>query len=125
MCGGGRCPSRPSVWARRARDRTAAPARRAVGRRGMSEMTLALLGSGEFDPWSEPVERWLLERTRNPAGLALVVPTAAAHEGDASFSAWGAKGLEHYAGLGGPAEVVEREAGAGGAREGVGAKVGE
>lgn len=69
-------------------------------------LALALLGSGEFDPWSEPVERWLLERSRSPEGLALVVPTAAAHEGDASFAAWGAKGLEHYAALGVPAEVL-------------------
>ncbi|MGH2819135.1 MAG: hypothetical protein ACRDJ5_00625, partial [Actinomycetota bacterium] len=72
----------------------------------MSEMALALLGSGEFDPWSEPVERWLIERSRNPGGLALVVPAAAAHEGDGSFSAWGAKGLEHFAALGAPAEVL-------------------
>jgi cyanophycinase len=72
----------------------------------MSGLTMALLGSGEFDPWSEPVERWLIERSRNPDGVALVLPTAAAHEGDASFDAWGAKGLEHYASLGLAAEVV-------------------
>jgi cyanophycinase len=69
-------------------------------------LTMALLGSGEFEPWSESVERWLVERSRNPAGLALVVPTAAAHEGEESFMAWGAKGLEHYAGLGIEAEVL-------------------
>ncbi len=67
---------------------------------------MALLGSGEFDPWSAPVERWLLERSRNPDGVALVVPTAAAHEGEASFSAWGAKGLEHFASLDLAAEVL-------------------
>lgn len=68
--------------------------------------TLALLGSGEFDPWSEPVDRWALERSRDPDGVALVIPTAAAHEGDASFNGWGAKGLEHYASMGLPAEVL-------------------
>jgi cyanophycinase len=72
----------------------------------MSQVAMAFLGSGEFDPWSEPVERWLLEHSRNPGGVALVVPTAAAHEGDASFSAWGAKGLEHFAALGVSAEVL-------------------
>jgi cyanophycinase len=73
----------------------------------VSGPVIALLGSGEFDPWSEPVERWLVERSRHPEGVALVVPTAAAHEGEDSFAAWGAKGLEHYASLGIPAEVLE------------------
>ena len=72
----------------------------------MSGVTMALLGSGEFDPWSESVDRWLLERSRNPGGVALVAPTAAAHEGEASYSAWGNKGLEHYAAMGVPAEVL-------------------
>lgn len=72
----------------------------------MSELALAFLGSGEFDPWSEPVERRLLTRSRNPSGPVLVAPTAAAHEGDASFDGWATKGLEHYAELGIPAEVL-------------------
>jgi cyanophycinase len=67
---------------------------------------MALLGSGEFDPWSERVERELLKRSRNGGGPVLVFPTAAAHEGDESFDRWGRKGLEHYLGLGIPAEVV-------------------
>jgi cyanophycinase len=65
-----------------------------------------MLGAGEFDPWSEPVERWALARSRNPAGPVLVAPTAAAHEGDASFDGWATKGLEHYASIGMPAEVL-------------------
>ncbi len=72
----------------------------------MSALAIGWLGSGEFEPWSEPVERWLLERSRNPGGSALVVPTAAAHEGEESFSFWGRKGLEHYAALGIPAQVL-------------------
>jgi cyanophycinase len=67
---------------------------------------MALLGSGEFEPWSEPVDRWLLERTPNPDGTVLVPPAAAAHEGEQTFAFWGAKGLEHYAGLGVRAEVL-------------------
>jgi cyanophycinase-like exopeptidase len=66
----------------------------------------AFLGSGEFEPWSEPVDRWLVERSRNPVGVALVSPAAAAHEGEASFSSWASKGLEHYRRLGVPAEVL-------------------
>jgi cyanophycinase len=71
---------------------------------------MALLGSGEFDPWSEPIERWLLERSRRPQGPVLVFPTAAAHEGDESFRAWGDKALEHYRQIGVPAEVVPLKA---------------
>lgn len=72
----------------------------------MNGTWIALLGSGEFDPWAEPVERWLLERSRNPHGPVLVVPTAAAHEGDGSFDAWGEKGLAHYGEFQIPAEVL-------------------
>jgi cyanophycinase len=73
----------------------------------VSGAALALLGSGEFQPWTEPVDRWLLERSRNAGGVALVVPTAAAHEGEASFASWGEKGLPHYARLGVAAEVLQ------------------
>jgi cyanophycinase len=72
----------------------------------VSDVSIAFLGSGEFDPWSEPVERWLLARSRNHKGPVLVAPTAAAHEGDVSFDGWAAKGLEHYRALGIPAEVL-------------------
>lgn len=72
----------------------------------MSQVAMALLGSGEFDPWSAPVERRLLERSKTGDGPVLIFPTAAAHEGEESFDAWGRKGLEHYRELGIPAEVV-------------------
>ena len=72
----------------------------------MSEVSYAFLGSGEFDPWTEPVERWLLDRSRNPAGLVLVCPTAAAHEGDESYDGWANKGLNHYGAIDVPAEVL-------------------
>jgi cyanophycinase-like exopeptidase len=67
---------------------------------------MAFLGSGEFDPWSEPVERWLIARSRSPDGPALVAPTAAAHEGEESFDAWATKGLDHFVRLGVPARVL-------------------
>lgn len=72
----------------------------------MSQANMAFLGSGEFDPWAEPVERWLLARSPNPEGPVLIAPTAAAHEGDASFDHWANKGLEHYEALGVAAEVL-------------------
>ncbi|HEX7463501.1 MAG TPA: Type 1 glutamine amidotransferase-like domain-containing protein [Actinomycetota bacterium] len=72
----------------------------------MRDVVMALLGSGEFDPWSEPVERELLRRSRDGGGPVLVFPTAAAHEGDGSFDAWARKGSEHYRELGITAEVV-------------------
>ena len=72
----------------------------------MTEPVLAFLGSGEFDPWSEPIERWLLARSRNPDGPVLVAPAAAAHEGDETFDHWANKGLEHYRSLEIAAEVL-------------------
>ena len=72
----------------------------------MSGIAMAFLGSGEFEPWSAPVDRWLMERSRNPGGTVLVAPTAAAHEGEESFASWGAKGLEHFASLDVPASVL-------------------
>jgi cyanophycinase len=65
----------------------------------------AFLGAGEFEPWSEVVDRWVLERAQGD-GRVLIVPTASAPEGDDVFEGWASKGLEHYADLGVPAEVV-------------------
>src|SRR5207247_11167709 len=65
----------------------------------------ALLGSGEFEPWTAEVDRWLLERTIG-SGRVLILPTASAPEGDAVFNRWGDMGLAHYEELGIPAEVV-------------------
>ena len=69
--------------------------------------TFALLGAGEFEPWSGAVDRAMLERSPNPDGPVLVLPTASAHEGETVFQGWGTKGLEHYASLGIPAELLE------------------
>ena len=65
----------------------------------------AFLGAGEFEPWSEVVDRWVLERAKGD-GRVLILPTASAPEGDDVFEDWAAKGLEHYGRLGVPAEVV-------------------
>jgi cyanophycinase len=63
-----------------------------------------LLGSGEFEPWAEEVDRWLLERAR--PGPVLILPTASAPEGDDVFDKWGRRGLHHYRRVGVDAEVV-------------------
>lgn len=71
----------------------------------MARLAVALLGSGEFEPWAAQVDRWLLERGGG-RGRALVLPTASAPEGDSVFDRWAKMGLRHYARLGVLAEVV-------------------
>src|SRR4029450_2249546 len=76
------------------------------GGANVSQVSLGFLGSGEFDPWSEPAERWLLARSRTPDGPVLVCATASAHEGAAPYDGWANKGLEHYGSLGIAAEIL-------------------
>lgn len=66
----------------------------------------ALLGSGEFQPWSEPADRWLLERAVGD-GRVLILPTAAAPEGDEVYRRWATMGRSHFSDLKIPSEVVE------------------
>jgi cyanophycinase len=72
----------------------------------MTTQAFALLGSGEFDPWSAVVDEWLTTRAEAPSGRVLVIPTACAAEGDEVFDMWASKGLDHYATLGISAEVL-------------------
>ncbi len=67
--------------------------------------TFALLGSGEFEPWSAEVDRLVLDRADGD-GRVVIVPTASASEGDEVFDMWATKGLSHYASLDIPAEVL-------------------
>jgi cyanophycinase len=70
---------------------------------------IALLGSGEFEPWTEEVDRRLLERSRRAGagdGRVLILPAASAPEGDAVFDMWANMGLTHYGRVGIAAEVV-------------------
>jgi cyanophycinase len=67
--------------------------------------SFALLGAGEFEPWHDEVDRWLLERAGG-SGRVLVLPTASAPEGDDVFERWGGLGLEHYRRLDLDVEVV-------------------
>ena len=65
--------------------------------------TWVLMGAGEFEPWHDPIDLRILD---GRAGTVLVAPTAAAHEGEAAFDLWAAKGLAHYERLGVPARVL-------------------
>ena len=67
--------------------------------------SFALLGSGEFEPWTESVDRWLLERGSGD-GRVVVLPTASAPEGDEVFEGWASMGQRHYADAGIPVEVI-------------------
>jgi cyanophycinase-like exopeptidase len=66
----------------------------------------ALLGSGEFDPWTTSIDRWLLGRDGASGGRVLILPTASAAEGDDVFDMWARKGLDHYGRQGIEAAVV-------------------
>ncbi len=65
----------------------------------------ALLGSGEWQPWTDEVDRLLLERTTGD-GTVLILPTASAPEGDRVFEKWAGLGRDHFEAAGVPAEVV-------------------
>jgi cyanophycinase-like exopeptidase len=72
----------------------------------MTERSFSLLGSGEFEPWSEEADRWLLERSAR-SGPVLVSPTASAPEGEDVFQRWGRMGLAHFAEMGVPVQLLE------------------
>ncbi|HZB00801.1 MAG TPA: Type 1 glutamine amidotransferase-like domain-containing protein [Actinomycetota bacterium] len=67
---------------------------------------IALLGSGEFEPWTRKLELELLGAAATGDGTVAIVPTASALEG-ATFDEWARKGLEHYASIGVPARVID------------------
>jgi cyanophycinase len=67
--------------------------------------SLALLGSGEFEPWTDDLERELLAGATGDGSVAIVA-TASASEGSA-YHGWVEKGLSHYAELGVAAHVAD------------------
>jgi cyanophycinase len=72
---------------------------------GTKSRRFLLLGSGEFEPWSEEVERAALEGAGGD-GRVVIAPTASAPEGDAIFERWASMGLEHYRAMGLVAESL-------------------
>ena len=68
---------------------------------------IALLGSGEFEPWARPVDKWCADHVKASSNRALVVPTASAPEGDNVFRRWGEMGVKHYEAIGFTPQVLE------------------
>jgi cyanophycinase len=75
---------------------------------------IALLGSGEYLPVMNDVDRYLLANCgavgRKPRVVCL--PTAAGREGDASVNRWSTMGVEHFSRLGADVQavpVIDRE----------------
>jgi cyanophycinase len=71
----------------------------------VSLRAFALLGSGEFEPWTVEMDHWLMNRAGGD-GTVLIAPTASAPEGDAVFDRWGRKGIDHFAERGTNATVL-------------------
>src|SRR5262245_8723194 len=65
--------------------------------------TFLLMGSGEFEPWSNEIEAAALD---GRAGPVAVLPTASSTEGEEVFGRWGRMALEHYATAGIDARIV-------------------
>jgi cyanophycinase len=66
---------------------------------------IALLGSGEFEPWAEEGERLMLSAATGDGSVA-IIPLASAPEGE-TYADWAHKGLEHFNELGIPVRVIE------------------
>ena len=67
--------------------------------------TLALVGSGEYLPPMEPVDRFLLGQIRGEARV-VCLPTAAGKEGAERIGHWSNLGVEHFTRLGAQVEPV-------------------
>lgn len=67
---------------------------------------VALVGSGEYLPGMEAVDRYLIGRL-NGATRVACLPTAAGNEGAERIHYWSELGVSHFTRLGTPAEAVE------------------
>jgi cyanophycinase len=73
---------------------------------------IALVGSGEFTPALEPVDRVVLDALGSRAGdgrrlKVAILPTASAPDGAATFERWGRMGRDHFRALGTDVEVLD------------------
>jgi cyanophycinase len=66
---------------------------------------LALVGSGEYLPPMDPVDRILLARLPGPPRV-VCLPTAAGTEGPERIGYWARLGVDHFAALGAPVESL-------------------
>ena len=69
---------------------------------------IALLGSGEYLPVMNDVDRYLLANcdAQGPKPRVVCLPTAAGREGNASVTRWSTMGVEHFARLGAEVQAV-------------------
>ncbi|MFN8619172.1 MAG: Type 1 glutamine amidotransferase-like domain-containing protein [Chloroflexota bacterium] len=67
---------------------------------------IALVGSGEFTPALEPVDRALLAAVGAARPRVAILPTASAPDGPDVFARWGRMGRDHFQSLGAEVEVV-------------------
>jgi cyanophycinase len=67
---------------------------------------IALVGSGEFTPALEPVDRMLLAAIGRKRPRVAILPTASAPDGPEVFARWGRMGRDHFQELGCEVEVV-------------------
>ena len=66
---------------------------------------LALVGSGEYLPAMEPVDRELVNRLKDPPRV-VCLPTAAGDEGPERIAYWSNLGVEHFTRLEAKVETV-------------------
>jgi len=71
-----------------------------------SKGTLALVGSGEYLPGMDPVDRLLMDRIGGSPRV-VCLPTAAGQEGSQSIGKWSRLGVDHFSRLDAPVEAVE------------------
>jgi cyanophycinase len=85
---------------------------------------IALVGSGEFTPALEAIDRELLAATGRARPRVVILPTAAVPQGPAAFLRWAEMGRQHFGALGAEVEPVlvrdRREADDPGAAQAIG-----
>jgi cyanophycinase len=69
------------------------------------EVMLALVGSGEYLPAMEPMDRELISRLKDPPRV-VCLPTAAGNEGPERIAYWSRLGVEHFTRLEAEVEAV-------------------
>jgi cyanophycinase len=67
---------------------------------------VALVGAGEFLALMAEFDRGLLAATGRDRPRVVILPTASAPDGEATFRAWADRGIEHFAELGAEVEPV-------------------
>ena len=67
---------------------------------------IALVGSGEFTPALESVDRELLLATGRPRPRVAILPTASMPDGEDVFLRWAEMGRQHFGALGAEVEPV-------------------